>query len=266
MNSSDDVPHNLDNAARFLKKARDAGALLAVLPENFAMMVRHDLQRLEIAEADDDGPIQSFLAEQAANLEMWIVGGTVPLQVNGEDRPVAACLVYDDRGVRVARYDKIFLFDVSVPDRDEAYQESATTLPGVNPMVIDSPLGRLGLAVCYDIRFPELFRKMLDQDMQCMVLPAAFTAATGMAHWEILLRARAIENLSYVIAAAQTGQHVNGRETWGHSMIIDPWGRILDQLVGEPGVVCADLDLQLEAETRNRFPALDHRGALYRKK
>ena len=266
MNSSDDVPHNLNSAATLLKKARDAGALLAVLPENFAMMVKHDLQRLEFAEVDEDGPIQAFLAEQAASLEMWIVGGTVPLQVKGEDRPVAACLVYDDRGVRVARYDKIFLFDVSVPDRDQAYRESATTLPGASPVVIDSPLGRLGLAVCYDIRFPELFRKMLDQDMQCIVLPAAFTAATGMAHWEILLRARAIENLSYVIAAAQTGQHANGRETWGRSMIIDPWGRILDQRVSEPGVVSADLDFQFEAETRSRFPALDHRGALNGKK
>ena len=153
-----------------------------------------------------------------------------------------------------------------MPDRDEAYKESATTLPGTSPVVIDSPLGRLGLAVCYDIRFPELFRKMLSQDLQCIVLPAAFTAATGMAHWEILLRARAIENLSYVIAAAQTGQHANGRETWGRSMIIDPWGRILDQLLVEPGVVCADLDFQFEAETRSRFPALDHRGALNGKK
>lgn len=266
MNSSDDVSRNLDDAAMLLKKARDAGALLAVLPENFAMMVKHDSQRLKIAETDKDGPIQEFLAEQAAKLGMWIVGGTVPLQVAGEDRPVAACLAYDARGARVARYDKIFLFDVSVPDREEAYMESATTLPGANPVVIDSPLGRLGLAVCYDIRFPELFRKMLDQDMQCIMLPAAFTAATGTAHWEILLRARAIENLSYVVAAAQTGHHANGRETWGHSMIIDPWGRILDQLAGEPGVVCADLDFQLEAETRSRFPALDHRGALNGKK
>ncbi len=266
MNSSDDVSRNLDDAAMLLKKARDAGALLAVLPENFAMMVKHDSQRLKIAETDKDGPIQEFLAEQAAKLGMWIVGGTVPLQVAGEDRPVAACLVHDARGARVARYDKIFLFDVSVPDREEAYMESATTLPGANPVVIDSPLGRLGLAVCYDIRFPELFRKMLDQDMQCIMLPAAFTAATGTAHWEILLRARAIENLSYVVAAAQTGHHANGRETWGHSMIIDPWGRILDQLAGEPGVVCADLDFQLEAETRSRFPALDHRGALNGKK
>lgn len=261
MNSSDDVTQNLNNAAALLRQARNDGAELAVLPENFAMMVKHDAQRLEIAEADGDGVIQSFLQRQSADLGLWIVGGTIPLRVPGEERAVAASLVFDEQGNRVGRYDKIFLFDVSVPDKDESYQESATTLPGRTPVVIDSPLGRLGLAVCYDIRFPELFREMLDAGMQCMVLPAAFTAATGMAHWEILLRARAVENLSYVIAAAQSGRHANRRETWGHSMIVDPWGRVLKQLVAGPGVVCADLDLHFESVTRSQFPALDHRRA-----
>ena len=192
---------------------------------------------------------------------MWIIGGTIPIR--SETRPgkvAAASLVFDDTGRFVARYDKIHLFDVNLPDREERYRESATIDAGSKPVVVATPLGRVGLAVCYDVRFPELFRHLQAQGAQILCLPAAFTAATGRAHWETLIRARAIENLCYVIAPAQSGTHENGRETWGDSMIVDPWGHVLDR-VGEvgAGVAVAEIDLTLQQQVRERFPALNHR-------
>ncbi|HYN78958.1 MAG TPA: nitrilase-related carbon-nitrogen hydrolase, partial [Lamprocystis sp. (in: g-proteobacteria)] len=166
---------------------------------------------------------------------------------------------FDERGRRVARYDKIHLFDVCVPRADERYQESATIEPGAAALVIDSPFGRLGIAVCYDPRFPELFRRMLDDGMELIAIPAAFTAITGKAHWETLVRARAIENLAYVVAAAQGGFHLNGRETHGHSMVVDPWGTVLGQVPRGPGVICCTVDREFQGSVRRNFPTIQHR-------
>jgi nitrilase len=259
MTSAAAVADNLADAARLLAEAAAAGARVAVLPENFALMGRREADKLAAAEAPGDGPIQAMLAQAAARLGLWIVAGTVPLRVEGEPRVAAACLVYDGHGKQVARYDKIHLFDVDIPGRDEAYRESANNRPGDAVVVVDTPAGRLGLSICYDVRFPELFRQMSAAGATWFTVPAAFTVPTGEAHWETLLRARAIENLCGVVAAAQVGQHANGRATYGNSVIIDHWGRVLAVRPQQPGVVLADLDAAAQAEARQRFPALAHR-------
>lgn len=258
MVSGPDVEANLDMARQLLEEAAAGGASLSVLPENFACMPMREQDRLAVAEEPGRGPIQDFLRRCADDLGLWIIGGTLPLRDTAA-LPFSACLAYDATGALRARYDKIYLFDVNLPSGAERYAESAWAAAGHARVVMDSPAGRLGLAVCYDIRFPELFRGMLDQGLQTIVLPAAFTAATGRAHWETLLRARAIENLSWVIAAAQGGRHANGRETWGCSMIVDPWGGIAARLDDGPGVVFADIDFDRQAEIRQAFPALEHR-------
>ena len=259
MASGPNVSANLLEASRLLQEAADCGAKLAVLPESFGFLGEQDADILPLGEREGQGPLQDFLAEMAAKLGIWIVGGTVPLREARTDRVRAACLVFDDRGNRVARYDKIHLFDVNLPESGERYEESATIEPGQHTVVLDSPFGRLGLAVCYDLRFPELFRALLDQGAEIVALPAAFTALTGQAHWEILVRARAIENLFYLIAAAQGGYHVNGRETYGHSMIVDPWGQVLDQVPRGAGLVCQPLDEEFRAAVRRNFPVIQHR-------
>ncbi len=260
MVSGADLQANLDQAAALIEEAAAAGARLVVLPENFALMGVGDNGKLAIAEESGSGPIQAFLSGQAKRHQLWIVGGTIPLKPTaGADRAYASSLVYDDQGRQAARFDKIHLFDVHIPGRDESYAESASTLAGDQVVVLDTPLGRLGLAVCYDLRFPELFRHMAQQAVDIIALPSAFTAATGRAHWEVLLRARAIENLCYVVAPNQGGTHADGRETWGDSLIVDPWGEVLGRLAQGPGVVMAEIDLERQRETRIRFPALQHR-------
>jgi deaminated glutathione amidase len=261
MTSSPDVAANLAAARGLLERARAQGAVLAALPENFAIMGRKEADKLQAAEQPGEGPIQAFLGHCARELGLWIVGGTIPLRVAGEPgRIAAASLVFDDRGRSVTRYDKIHLFDVDIPERDERYRESATTVPGCGATVVSTPLGRLGLAVCYDVRFPELFRALQAQGAEVLSLPSAFTAATGRAHWELLVRARAVENLCYVLAPAQGGTHANGRETWGDSMIVDPWGHILGRVAAAgPGLAVAEIDRTLQQELRSRFPALTHR-------
>jgi nitrilase len=219
----------------------------------------HDADKLAIGEAEGSGPIQEFLAATAQRLGLWVIAGTIPVRIPGEARVAAASLVYDAAGKCVARYDKIHLFDVEIPERAESYRESAHMAPGRTPRVIDTPIGRVGLAVCYDVRFPELFRNLSAQGAQVFVLPSAFTAPTGRAHWETLLRARAIENLCHMIAPAQSGFHPNGRETYGDSMIVDHWGRILARLPRGRGCVSAELDLDRQAQARKSFPALLHR-------
>jgi deaminated glutathione amidase len=259
MTSGADVATNLATAGRLAAEAADRGARVVVLPENFAFMGLRDADKLQVAEAAGHGPIQDAIAQLAARLGLWIVAGTLPLATRGGARVAAACLVFDAAGRAVARYDKIHLFDVDIPSRDESYRESTTVAPGSATRVLDTPAGRLGLAVCYDMRFPELFREMSAQDAQWFVVPSAFTVPTGRAHWETLLRARAIENLAFVVAAAQWGRHANGRETWGDSLIVDHWGAVLARLPTGEGVVVADLDLDAQAEARSRFPALRHR-------
>ncbi len=259
MASGPNVGANLMEAGRLIAAAATEGAELVVLPENFAFMGKEDRDILEVREFEGQGPIQEFLAATAKKHGVWLVCGTVPLAGDDPEKVRAACLLYNDRGEQVARYDKIHLFDVCLPQSGEEYAESKTFEPGARPVVVETPFGRLGLAVCYDLRFPELFREMLDSGMELVALPAAFTALTGKAHWEPLIRARAIENLSYVIAAAQGGFHHSGRETHGHSMIVDAWGLILAEQARGNGVVTAQIDRTLLESTRKKFPAIDHR-------
>ncbi len=259
MTSGDDVTANLAQARLHLQAAARHGAWLAVLPENFAFMSADERSRARIAEADGSGPIQEFLAAVARECGLWVVGGTIPLASADPARPYAACCVWDEQGQRVGRYDKIHLFDVQVPDSAEAYRESARTMPGSAPLTLETPFGALGVAVCYDLRFPELFRAMLEREVNVIALPAAFTQRTGEAHWHTLLKARAIENLAYVVAAAQAGEHPGGRRTYGHSLIAGPWGEVLAEASPGPGVVTATLDRGYLQRLRAQFPALSHR-------
>jgi nitrilase len=259
MTSGPDVAANLEQAARLLADAARAGARVAVLPENFSFMGLADGDRRGVAERDGNGPVQQFLAQRARELGLWIVAGTTPISAHPGERAAAACLVYDQRGERVARYDKIHLFDVDLPGRSESYRESANIAPGSRSVLAPTPAGLLGLSVCYDMRFPEHYRPMVAAGAQWLSVPAAFTVPTGRAHWEVLLRARAIENLSFVVAAAQWGRHASGRETYGDSIIIDYWGTVLARLPSGIGVITATLDLAAQDDTRRNFPALSHR-------
>ena len=260
MRSGAKVACNLEDAATYISQAAVQGASLAVLPENFALMAKES-QRRDIAEAAGGGSLQNFLAEQARKNSIWLVAGTIPLFVDDDEEspPTASCLVIDSDGGQVARYDKIYLFDVGIPGREETYHESSHTHAGSQVVCVDTPVGRLGLAVCYDIRFPALFMQLIKQGMEVLALPAAFPAGTGKAHWEILLRARAIESLCYVAAAAQGGRHENGRETWGHSMLVDPWGAINGEMEKDPGVLIADINIGDLESIRQRFPVLTHK-------
>jgi predicted amidohydrolase len=253
------VADNLQQAADLLAQAEAAGAALAVLPENFALMGLDERDKLAVAEADGDGPIQRFLAGAARRHHLWLVGGTMPMRAGEPSRVRAASLLYGPDGERVARYDKIHLFDVAVGER-EAYRESATLEPGEPiPVVVPTAVGRLGLSVCYDLRFPELFRLQAAQGMELLALPSAFTATTGAAHWHVLVRARAIENQCVVIAPGQGGRHANGRETHGESMVVGPWGEVLARLDKGPGVAIAEIERDHIHQLRRRFPALAHR-------
>ncbi len=242
MTTSHDVEANLDAAGHHLADAARQGAVLAALPENFAFMGKDSGDKRKVAEPDGAGRIQDFLADTARRLNLWIVGGTVPVREAADGRVAAACLVYQSDGQRAARYDKMHLFDVDVPGSSESHRESAHTVPGREPRVVDTPVGKLGLAVCYDMRFPELFRALSRQGAEMFVVPSAFTVPTGRAHWESLLRARAIENLCGLMAPAQWGVHSNGRETFGDSVIIDHWGQVLARLPEGTGCVVADID------------------------
>ncbi len=264
MTAGPDVAANLEQAAGLLAQAAAGGAALAALPENFPFMGLRDVDKRAVAESDGDGPIQDFLASTALKLRMTVVAGTMPLRAGQDGRVAAASLVYGPDGKRIGRYDKIHLFDVDIPGRADAtnaerYRESAHVAPGTSAVVVDTPVGRLGLSVCYDVRFPELFRALSASGAQLLTIPSAFTSPTGRAHWEPLLRARAIENLCYVIAPAQSGFHPSGRETYGDTMIVDYWGRVLQRLPRGRGVVLADIDLGAQAEVRSNFPALQHR-------
>jgi nitrilase len=261
MSSGQDREANLASAATLLESAAREGAGLVVLPENFAFLGRSESDRIAVAEPPGAGPMQDFLAASARQLGIWIVGGTLPVLESGESRPRAACLLYDDHGCLAARYDKIHLFDVNLPGSSEGYRESDGIAPGAEAVVAAVPWGRLGLAVCYDVRFPELFRVMSAAGMDAVALPAAFTAPTGRAHWELLVRARAVDNLACVLAAAQWGEHPGGRRTWGDSMIVNHWGEVLARRREGTGVVVADLDLAAQREARQRFPVLEHRRA-----
>ena len=246
---------NLKEAARLIEMAASQGAKLAALPEYFCLMGMNDADKVAAREQDGSGPIQEFLSDTARRLSIWLVGGSVPLVSSRSDKVRNSCLVYNDAGKQVARYDKIHLFGLELGS--EHYSEEKTIEAGSGVVALESPFGRIGLSICYDLRFPELYRSMGKVDI--ILAPAAFTATTGRAHWETLIRARAIENLAYVIAPAQGGYHVNGRETHGDSMIVDPWGVVLDRLPRGAGVVIANINPEYQASLRKSLPALNHR-------
>jgi nitrilase len=254
--SGPEVMDNLEAVGKLIAEAAGAGAKFVGLPEFFALISGDETAKVRAREEEGRGPIQDFLARAAKKHGVWIVGGTLPLTADAPDKVRNAALVFDDQGERVARYDKIHLFGFR--KGDEHYDEGRSIEAGDHVVVFDSPAGRVGLSVCYDVRFPELFRAMGTVDL--IVLPAAFVHTTGQAHWEVLLRARAIENQCYLLAPAQGGRHPHGRKTWGHSMAIDPWGEILACRCEEgEGVVVAELDFARLAEIRQSLPALGHR-------
>ena len=255
MVSGPDVEANLAQAAELLMQAANSGAKLAALPEFFPIMGLHEKDKVRVREPLGAGPIQRFLSEIARRLEMWVIGGSVPLVGRHPDKVLNTCLVYDDQGRLAARYDKIHLFGFD--NGTERYVEANSIEPGREVVAFDSPFGRIGLSVCYDLRFPELYRRMGPVDM--IFVPSAFTATTGKAHWETLLRARAIENQAYVLAPAQGGRHPSGRQTHGDTMVIDPWGEVLNRLSQGPGVVLADVDPERLRSVRASLPALEHR-------
>ena len=256
------LAENLLQAHRLLEQAAHEGAEMAVLPEYFCLIGQRDADKLAIQEAFGSGPIQSFLSDAARALGLWVVGGTLPLSASSPERVYNSSLVFDPKGACVARYDKmhLFRFDNGV----ESYDESRVLDQGTHPtrFALASKEGhewQVGLSVCYDLRFAELYRGYARDGVDLLLVPSAFTHTTGQAHWEVLLRARAIENLAYVAAAAQGGEHPNGRRTWGQSMLVDPWGLILAQQAQGVGVVCAELDPHTLAQRRDQLPALQHR-------
>jgi predicted amidohydrolase len=259
MGSQADVPANLGLAKRLLGEAAADGCELAVLPENFALMPVKSRDKAKHAEDEGDGPIQAFLAETARRHGLWIIAGSMPLKSPEAERVYGACPVYDSEGVQRAMYRKIHLFDVRLPDSEQSYQESWSMYPGDDLVTADTPAGRIGLSICYDLRFPELYRRLVDQGATMFTVPAAFTQPTGEAHWMTLLRARAIENLAYVIAPGQYGEHPDNRATFGHSSIIDPWGRVLATEADSDCFVAADIDPELPGRLRSEFPALSNR-------
>ena len=256
MVSAPEVAANLAAAGRLLAEAAAAGARLAALPENFYLIGRHEGDKVQVRERDGSGPIQDFLSATARKHGIWLIGGTAPIECTQKDRISSACLVFDDKGGRVARYDKMHLFRFD-GGGDERYDESRTLQPGTGAVAIDSPFGRLALSICYDVRFPELYRGLGQFDV--MFVPSAFTVPTGRAHWEILLRARAVENQAYAVAPAQGGLHASGRRTYGHTMVIDPWGEVLAERPEGEAVVLAEIDADRIREVRRSLPALLNR-------
>lgn len=264
MVSTANLQENLDSASVLLKQAHTEGAEICLLPENFPLMGMEEQDKLSIQEPEGEGPIQNFLSEQSKQLGIWIIGGTIPLHASTPDRIRAAQLIYNPDGVCTARYDKIHLFDVSFEnDGEESYRESSTIEPGETIVVAQTVFANIGLSTCYDLRFPELYRNMHAQGLDLITVPSAFTYTTGEAHWEPLLRARAVENQCYVMAANQGGMHINERKTWGHSMIIDPWGKILALVEEGEGIAIAELDLNYMRDLRRNFPNLTHRKLDY---
>jgi len=257
MVSTPDVARNLQAAARLIAQAADAGARLALLPEYFCLMGRRDSDKFDIAEVPGDGPIQRFLSEQARQHQLWLLGGTLPLREEGAALLRNSCLVFAPDGLLAARYDKMHLF--AFDNGRERYDEGRVLQPGTELTTLQADALRVGLSVCYDLRFPELYRALMRPPCDLITVPSAFTFTTGQAHWELLLRARAVENQCYVLAAAQGGTHENGRRTWGHSLLIDPWGEVQAVRAEGEGVVLGDIVPERLASVRLQLPALAHR-------
>ena len=258
MNSNSRVEDNLELAKQLLTQAADQGAALAVLPENFSQMPLSEKQRLQATEPFSQGPIQQFLSQISSELGLWIIAGTISITAKTENKVRSASLVYNDKGQCVSRYDKQHLFDVDLPN-GESYKESSYIEPGNQTRLVDTPIGKIGLSICYDLRFPEYYRRLSEQGADIVTVPSAFTYTTGKAHWLTLLRARAIENQVYILAPGQTGQHDNGRSTFGHSVIFDPWGEQIDLLEAGNGVISAIIDHDRIHQVRQQIPCLKHR-------
>ncbi|WP_144391481.1 carbon-nitrogen hydrolase family protein [Pleionea sediminis] len=259
MCSGCDLHINLKFAKQKIAAAAADGAQLVILPEYYPLMGRDLTSKLNVQEQHGQGQIQDMMQESAAKYGVWIIGGSIPVCSDDPQRPYARCYVYDDSGENVGFYDKVHMFDVSIDDNVGNYQESQYSMPGEKPVFVESPWGKIGLAVCYDIRFPELFRKYAEDNVDLVALPSAFTVPTGKAHWEVLLRARAIENQCFIAGAAQAGKHENGRITWGHSMIINPWGDILGQLKSELGILTQSIEIADRVKLQEKLPVLEHR-------
>lgn len=261
MVSQDDIAANLLQARRLLEEAASSGARLAVLPENFSALGRRDAADLGRLEASGQGPVLPWLKRTARDLNLWIVAGTLPLPPTSQPRgkPRACSLLLDDQGQTVARYDKLHLFDVDVSDSRGSYRESDDYAHGEQLVVADTPVGRLGLTVCYDLRFPELYGALREAGAELISAPSAFTRVTGAAHWDVLIRARAIETQCYLLAAAQGGVHPGGRETYGHAAIIDPWGRKLAERADGEAALLAERDITEQAAIRERMPVVRHK-------
>lgn len=255
--SSANLYENLEALTSLFSQASSENTQLLVLPENFAFMGQHELDKLALAEEQGLGIIQQTLSELSRQYKLWVVAGTVPLKAP-DGRVWASSLVFNAEGVQVARYDKIHLFDVNISDT-EKHEESKTFAPGKTPVVVDTPIGRLGLSVCYDVRFPELYRELVRQGAEVFTMVAAFTATTGALHWHVLLRARAIENMCYMLASNQDGVHASGRKTYGHSLIVSPWGEVLSEIKHGTGLIFSEIDLEQLHERRAAFPCLEHR-------
>ncbi len=257
MVSTPDWPDNRAAAARLVAQAAAAGAQLVLLPEYFCILGRRDTDKLALAEPAGHGPIQTFLSQLAAEHGLWLIGGTLPVRHDGTEQVFNRCCVFAPDGRAAAHYDKLHLF--AFDNGRESYDEGRTLIAGGKPVALQAGPLRVGLSVCYDLRFPELYRALMQPPCDLLCVPAAFTHTTGQAHWELLLRARAVENQCYVLAAAQGGQHANGRRTWGHSLVVDPWGEVLDVLDEGEGFVVADVDGARLAQVRTQLPALRHR-------
>ncbi len=255
MVSTPNPADNCETAARLVREAATAGAQLVLLPEYWAVLGGNEQDKVEIAESAGDGPLQNFLANLARECGIWLLGGTLPLKSHQSDKVLNSLMAYAPDGTLASRYDKIHLFGFT--RGEESYDESRTIVPGTKVAVLETPFARVGLSICYDLRFPELYRAMGQCDL--IVMPAAFTHTTGRAHWEVLLRARAIENQCYVLASAQGGLHPNGRRTWGHSMLVDPWGAVCAQLAEGEGLAVGEIDLDSMMGIRTSLPALQHR-------
>jgi len=263
MASGPQIKANLMEAVRLIREAAAKGAGMVVLPENFALMAMTEAENIDLAEEEGHGQIQDVIRQSAIDNQVWIVAGSIPLKNETSAKASAASLMFNDQGEIVARYNKIHLFDVVLDcegkDAQDVYKESDTFEPGNDIVVVDTPFGKIGMSICYDLRFPLLYRKMVDQGAEIFLLPAAFTKTTGKIHWEPLIKARAIENQCYMIAAAQGGYHVNGRHTYGHSMTVDYLGQVHGVRLKGTGIITINIDLKAQQKVRTRFPVLKHR-------
>ena len=258
LTSGPNIQANLYEVATYFDEISKLKTKLVVLPENFALMPEHDNDFVRNAEIEGNGPIQEFLIENAKKYKFWIVGGTIPIKTKDKKKVTATTFVYNEKGEIKCRYDKIHLFDVKLPNSDESYNESKVFLHGEKIHVVKTPIGVVGLSCCYDLRFPELFRLQHKKNVEIFILPAAFTEQTGKIHWKTLVKARAIENLCYMITACQGGYHINGRRTHGHSMIVNPWGQTLEEIESGKGFICSKIDQKQLHLIRKNFPVLEH--------